>query len=251
MLHKQTTKKELIDVLDILMRLPTLSEFRLVGGTALSLLLGHRLSEDIDLFTHLPYGSVDFRKIQETISKEFPYVYNRKDLIPQLASLPEHVGITLHVGAESSNAVKVDIMNWSEEFLDPPTLVEGIRIATIRDIGTMKLETISNRANKKDFWDLSEILGSYKLTDLIKDYETKYPYNSIEDVKEGFLNISKADLTATPICLKNISWTDVKEHIRQEVSGYFQIFQEDSLRYRSRKQQTKSQSLRLRKGRKP
>jgi len=34
--------------------------FRLVGGTALSLQLEHRMSADIDLFSELPYGSVDF-----------------------------------------------------------------------------------------------------------------------------------------------------------------------------------------------
>jgi len=34
--------------------------FRLVGGTNLSLLYGHRKSDDIDLFTDADYGSLDF-----------------------------------------------------------------------------------------------------------------------------------------------------------------------------------------------
>lgn len=40
------------------------SDFRLVGGTALSLQLGHRQSIDIDLFTTSDYGSIDFQKIE-------------------------------------------------------------------------------------------------------------------------------------------------------------------------------------------
>jgi Nucleotidyl transferase AbiEii toxin, Type IV TA system len=42
------------------MQADTFKDFRLVGGTALSLYRGHRLSEDIDLFTDAPYGSIDF-----------------------------------------------------------------------------------------------------------------------------------------------------------------------------------------------
>jgi hypothetical protein len=39
------------------------SPFRLVGGTALSLQIGHRESVDIDLFTDADYGSIDFKEI--------------------------------------------------------------------------------------------------------------------------------------------------------------------------------------------
>lgn len=39
------------------------SDFRLVGGTALSLLRGHRMSIDIDLFTDAEYGTINFEAI--------------------------------------------------------------------------------------------------------------------------------------------------------------------------------------------
>lgn len=38
--------------------------FRLVGGTSLSLQLGHRMCIDIDLFTDADYGSIDFKAIR-------------------------------------------------------------------------------------------------------------------------------------------------------------------------------------------
>jgi len=51
MLYKETVTKELWDLLQKLMKEEMLRDFNLMGGTALSLQIGHRLSIDIDLFT--------------------------------------------------------------------------------------------------------------------------------------------------------------------------------------------------------
>jgi len=51
MLYKETTTPFLFEILTQLMTMPLLADFRLVGGTALSLQRGHRISDDIDLFT--------------------------------------------------------------------------------------------------------------------------------------------------------------------------------------------------------
>ena len=58
MLYWNTVNDLLKDCLIKLMQSTELNNFRLVGGTALSLHLGHRLSVDIDLFTDEEYGSV-------------------------------------------------------------------------------------------------------------------------------------------------------------------------------------------------
>jgi hypothetical protein len=49
-------------ILANLMIADVFADFRLVGGTALSLHRGHRMSVDIDLFTDADYGSVDFHR---------------------------------------------------------------------------------------------------------------------------------------------------------------------------------------------
>ena len=51
--------------------------FRLVGGTALSLQLGHRMSVDIDLFTDSEYGSIDFKAIREFLELKYPFCVSR------------------------------------------------------------------------------------------------------------------------------------------------------------------------------
>jgi hypothetical protein len=51
------------------MVIPELATFALVGGTNLSLQLGHRLSVDIDLFTNRPFN---MERVKQAIHQEFP-----------------------------------------------------------------------------------------------------------------------------------------------------------------------------------
>jgi hypothetical protein len=53
MLFKNTCPNELLNLLEILQKDILFKDYLLVGGTALSLQLGHRKSFDIDLFTLL------------------------------------------------------------------------------------------------------------------------------------------------------------------------------------------------------
>ena len=68
---KHTVSNLLWQTLETLMTFEALQSFRLVGGTCLSLLLGHRLSSDIDLFTDAEYGSIDF----DSIDLDFYYAF--------------------------------------------------------------------------------------------------------------------------------------------------------------------------------
>lgn len=63
MLYYNTINVRLKKSLLTIMEAPIFNNFRLVGGTALSLLIGHRESVDIDLFTDSEYGSIDFKLI--------------------------------------------------------------------------------------------------------------------------------------------------------------------------------------------
>ncbi len=74
MLYWNTANSLLKTCLMALMSAKELKGFRLVGGTALSLYLGHRLSVDIDLFTDANYGSIDFDAIEEFLRRNFRHV---------------------------------------------------------------------------------------------------------------------------------------------------------------------------------
>jgi Nucleotidyl transferase AbiEii toxin, Type IV TA system len=55
MLHYETVEPDTLSVLNNLLELPELQDFALVGGTALSLLYGHRISVDLNLFSSKPF----------------------------------------------------------------------------------------------------------------------------------------------------------------------------------------------------
>ncbi len=57
MLQYSTIEPNALDVLKGLMQIPALNDFYLVGGTALALYYGHRLSVDIDLFSTTEFNN--------------------------------------------------------------------------------------------------------------------------------------------------------------------------------------------------
>lgn len=69
MLHKETVNNELIEILTTLSLVPELQSFRLVGGTAAALQIGHSRSIDIDFFSN---EKINKGIIASKLSRYFP-----------------------------------------------------------------------------------------------------------------------------------------------------------------------------------
>jgi hypothetical protein len=110
MLHWETVSEPLKSTLLTLMAAPVLNQHRLVGGTALSLLLGHRKSVDIDLFTDAPYRSIDYYAIEHYLKTAFPYVSGDIGTDPAF-------GKSYLVGDDTDQFVRLDVYYSSEAFL--------------------------------------------------------------------------------------------------------------------------------------
>jgi hypothetical protein len=82
MLYYNTVNDLLKNSLITLMTIPLFQNFRLVGGTALSLQIGHRESIDIDLFSDAAYGTINFEEIETLLRANFNYVDS--STVPQL-----------------------------------------------------------------------------------------------------------------------------------------------------------------------
>ena len=108
-LHWNTVKPLLKDTLTTLMRSAVFQPFRLVGGTSLSSQLGHRISDDIDLFTDEPYDSINFAEIDKSLRKTFPYVSD-------LAQGPVGMGVSYLVGNTKNDPVKPDLF-YTDNFI--------------------------------------------------------------------------------------------------------------------------------------
>jgi len=117
MLYKETTTPFLFEILAQLMSMPLLAGFRLVGGTALSLQRGHRISDDIDLFTDNKYGSTDFRAIEEEIKARFLYTENTADAFPAVKAPENNMGLHLFIGYNEDQVIKTDILYWDPPFI--------------------------------------------------------------------------------------------------------------------------------------
>ena len=185
------------------MQRPEMEQFRLVGGTALSLQLGHRISTDIDLFTDADYGSIDFDMIDLMLKNNFAYI--QESSVREVA-----FGRPNFVGKSEHEAVKLDIY-YADKFLFDPIQIKNIRLADPRDIVAMKLETIVQVSRKKDFWDLHELMEHFALSEMVSFYKNRYPFGYSEDeIFDSILNISSADDDLTPICTKSKFWELIK-----------------------------------------
>jgi hypothetical protein len=72
-LYRNTVTPLLKEALTTLMQQDLFQPFRLVGGTSLSLQLAHRMSDDIDLFSDAPYGTIDFGAIYSLLRQTFGF----------------------------------------------------------------------------------------------------------------------------------------------------------------------------------
>jgi hypothetical protein len=206
-----TVKPLLKEVLTVLMKHDLFQPFRLVGGTSLSLQLGHRMSDDIDLFTDAPYKTIEFRAIDRALRNEFGFV---SDLPP----VPIGMGVSYFVGKSQKDLVKLDLY-YTDPFMHPALEIGPYRLASVEEIVAMKIDIVQRKARKKDFWDIHELLASYTPAQMIALHAHRYPYGHDEDlIRKNFTDFSKADEDFDPICLRGKHWEFIKLDIVQAMS---------------------------------
>jgi hypothetical protein len=202
-MYWNTVTPLLKDVLIQMMRSETFEVFRLVGGTSLSLQIGHRESVDIDLFTDAKYDSVDFNSIDNYFRNQYSYVSTNE-------GLPISFGKSWYVGTDQYNAVKIDLY-YTDPFIRPLLKKEEVRLASAEDIIAMKLEVLGRGGRKKDFWDLHALHKHYSIQKMIDLHQERYPYShSVEELLLSFVNFENADDDLEPICLLGKHWPLIK-----------------------------------------
>ena len=156
MLHKETVSSEMWILLQTLMKDEMLKDFNLVGGTALSLQIGHRLSLDIDLFTTKGF---DEQELLKHLVTKYPAV-----LINDMFNNTVLLDI---------DKIKVDILSHQYPWQKPIETKDGIRLASLEDIGAMKLHAIFQSGTRiKDFIDMHFLVQrlTLKKADHMKRY---------------------------------------------------------------------------------
>jgi len=213
MLHWNTVSPLLKRTLETLMEADVFSAFRLVGGTSLSLQIGHRMSDDIDLFTDAPYDSIDFAAIDGYLKAGFPYVDTSKiGLIG--------MGTSYYIGNSDQDAVKLDLF-YTDPFIRDAFADQSIRMATVEEIIAMKIDVVSRIGRKKDFWDLHELLESYSIAQMLSLHQERYPYgHDAGPIIKNLTDFESADNDFEPTCLKGKYWEIIKLELVEALEAY-------------------------------
>lgn len=195
MLHLKSISPELLELLTQLMHDDVFKHFNLVGGTALALQIGHRVSIDIDLF-----GNCEIDEIA---------------VLDQLnACGPVHVlKKSKNILICSVQGIKVDIVNYSYPILENTLISDGIRMVGLKDIAAMKMNAIAGRGSKKDFIDVYYLLQYFTLEVMIDLYLQKYSNGSEFLVRKSLTFFDDAEDEEMPVMLGDISWDRIKERI--------------------------------------
>jgi len=204
MLQISTVQSSTLELLINIQKVEILKSTRLVGGTALALQLGHRVSIDLDLFGHI---DGDNEKIADCLIEEGFDVVRKTN--------------TQNIHVFMINNVKTDIVNYKRySWIDDLIEDSGIRMAGLKDIAAMKVAAITNRGSKKDFIDLFFLLKTFNLQTIIELYLTKYFDANLFPAIRSLAYFDDAEKDEMPKMLIPTKWEDVKDKIASEVKKY-------------------------------
>lgn len=181
-----------------------IKDFYLSGGTALSLQLGHRESEDLDFFSRKDFNP---QKLQQNLEQ----IGELKQVVLEKATLNCFLLET-----------QLQFLHYPYKLLEDKLKWEGIYLSSVLDIALTKLLTVSIRGGKKDFIDLYFLLQQFDLKLLIEKLQEKYTkvdYNLAHIIK-SILYFQDAQNETMPRMHKDIDWEEIKKDLVIKVKEY-------------------------------
>lgn len=157
------------------------ADFYLAGGTALALQIGHRVSIDFDFFTEKDFETDDlYERIQQVFGET-----------PRTQESPRTLAIIVQ------DDIRISFIGYRYPLLTAPIDAEHLRLASLLDIGCMKLAAIVSRSELKDYVDLYFILKYVSLTQLLIDLAQKIPSLDQNFVLKALVSFD--DVSSEPI----------------------------------------------------
>ena len=204
MLFLKTIEVQTLSLLKRLQALPELADTRLVGGTALALQLGHRVSVDLDIFGKWDY-TLDLHRILSTVGK-----------VEKVNSTPDGRMAFFFIDDVKVDCVSYEMYKW----LEPPIEEDEVRLAGIKDIAAMKINAITNRGARKDFVDIARLLDEHSLKEMLEWYRQKYPEANPALALRSLCFFADAETMPMPRMMIAFDWSDVKEKIQSAVRAF-------------------------------
>lgn len=180
-----------------------LKTFTLVGGTALALYLGHRKSDDIDLFCSNAFDAQSLKAHLERSYQSAKISYEENTVNAFI------------------DMIKVDLMTHAYPLLQADNEIQGLRLASLADIAAMKLNAVSGRGFRKDFLDIAELLQVFTMEQMISYFSKKYAQADSWHLMRSLCYFEDADHDDTPITYyRSRTWEEVKMLIMDAMTPF-------------------------------
>ena len=208
MLQKGCVSEKLLILLQELQNAVFFRDFFLVGGTALALQIGHRKSDDIDLFTKRELRIPEITKYLKQHHDGKYQILNSQNMIYQVMI----------------NEIKVDFVHHPFELVEPAFFDSQITFLGKKDIAAMKLHAIETSGNRaKDFIDVFFLLKEIPLEKMFEYYQKKYSTNNIFNAKRSlgfFEDVPEESWKEVRLNNRKITAKEVKKAILNAIQEF-------------------------------
>lgn len=205
MIYREALSEGQVGLLPGLGRFTSQENLYLGGGTAVALQIGHRLSVDFDFFA--VGGLADPLALAARAQAEGIVLQQVQVSRGTLHAVSSGVRLSF---LEYTYPLVGALVRWDDFSLD---------MASLDDLGCMKLAAVAQRGARKDFLDIYALcLKHAPLARLLELYKAKYAATDIAHVLVGLSYFDDAESEPMPSMIWDVSWDDVKRSINAWVS---------------------------------
>lgn len=186
-------------------RLPFITSFYLAGGTGLALHLGHRFSVDLDFFSPDEAAVGPDQRDALRILLNDPSLAITYDREGTFVATWQGVGVSFF---------RLPLYPLAQR----PVLLEGVPLATVPEIGAMKLAAIIDRGTRKDMVDLYYLLQVVSLETIFEVAAVKYvrvrsfPVSAMR----ALAYFADAEALPMPRMLDRTPWPKMKKFLERQ-----------------------------------
>lgn len=203
-MHENILNAEQKSNLELLGKMPEIKDFYLAGGTALALQIGHRYSVDLDFF----------------IAQKFSTTKLLKKLLAHPNCVKQSVSEgTLYIAL---NNVSCSFIVYLYPLIDQTVSSPwGIPLASIVDIGAMKINAIGGRGYRRDFVDLYFLTQIRPLPVIWEDFKKRYANTGLSTVHvlKSLTYFVDAEKDPMPDMIKLVDWKKVRAFFEKETKN--------------------------------
>ncbi|MBM3283009.1 nucleotidyl transferase AbiEii/AbiGii toxin family protein [Candidatus Gottesmanbacteria bacterium] len=183
--------------------------FYFTGGSVLAeFYLQHRYSEDLDFFTDKRLDNEIIFTSISAWSRQFNFKFSSRFV---------EVVYRFDLTFKNNRKLKLDFGFYPYKRIEKGFTYKNIKIDSLRDIATNKLNTVNQRTEVKDFVDLYFILqDKYTIWDLLYSAEVKF-INMDIDIELLAMDLLKVDdFVILPRMIKPLTFEQLNDFFRQK-----------------------------------